>query len=128
MRFEEFMEKNRVAFTVGHDDLKIARARTLPSTEMVATIHIGEETTVVAPESVELDSYEEVHGFRMISFTTELPFELVGFIRYVSAALTEDGIPIFVLSSFSTDHLLIRASDVEKAVQRLERAGFELRH
>jgi hypothetical protein len=57
--------------------------------------------------------------YRIITFDLELPFGLSGFLSHVSSLLAKDEVPIFVLSSFSTDHILVREELLEKAVDVL---------
>jgi len=47
----------------------------------------------------------------------------VGFLARVSGALAEEGISIFVISSYSTDHILVKEKDVLKAIRKLEELG-----
>ncbi|MBI5159276.1 ACT domain-containing protein [Candidatus Micrarchaeota archaeon] len=87
-----------------------------------ATIQDGKEITCVVEES-EFDCRNVVEcekGFRLFSFDGVLPFSLVGFIARVSSALAGEGVSIFVVSAFSTDHFLVKEKDFEKAVKALE--------
>ncbi|NOY11351.1 MAG: ACT domain-containing protein [Archaeoglobi archaeon] len=79
--------------------------------------------TLILPEKhlKDLEFSEVEKGFRLITFRTKLPFDTVGFIAKVSSALAQEGIPILVLSSFSTDHILVRNEHVERAVEILEK-------
>lgn len=55
-------------------------------------------------------------GFRLLSFDIELDFSVVGFLGFVSQKLALAGISIVALSAFSRDHLLIRQTDLAKAL------------
>ena len=59
-------------------------------------------------------------AYRMISFTGDLHLDLVGFLALVSGALAEKNIPIFVISSYRTDHVLMLERDLEKGIEALE--------
>jgi hypothetical protein len=52
-----------------------------------------------------------------------LDFGLTGVLASLATPLAEAGIPIFVLSTFDTDYLLVSAPRVAAAVEALERAG-----
>jgi hypothetical protein len=124
MRLDEFLSHTKVTFAVEKHSLKICRVRSISNEAAVAVIRAGNEITVVAPTTAVLDSLEERSGYRMISFITQLPFELTGLMAFVISRLAEEEIPVFVLSSFSTDHLLVKADHVDRARRALERAGF----
>ena len=58
-------------------------------------------------------------NFRLLSFDIELDFNVVGFLAEVSRILAEAEISIVALSAFSRDHLLIKQSDLSKALKVL---------
>ena len=58
-------------------------------------------------------------GFRMLTFDIELDFNVVGFLAEVSRILAEANISIVALSAFARDHLLIKQSDLAKALKVL---------
>jgi hypothetical protein len=89
-----------------------------------ANIRYGDEITIVIEESREGDFIEIQRGYRLLSFDMVLPFGTVGFIARISKALADEGISIFVISSYTTDHILVRDEDLAKAVRKLEEIGF----
>lgn len=58
-------------------------------------------------------------GFRLLSFDIELDFSVVGFLAEISRILANDEISIIALSAFSRDHILIKQSDLAKALKVL---------
>ncbi len=86
------------------------------------------EITVIVDQTKydKANAIEAEEGYRMLTFDTTLPFNLVGFIAKVSKALAEEGIPIFVVSSFSTDHILVKEKYLKKTKKALERLGFKV--
>ncbi|HLA96199.1 MAG TPA: ACT domain-containing protein [Pyrinomonadaceae bacterium] len=58
-------------------------------------------------------------GFRMLTFDTELDFDVVGFMAAVSGILADAGISIIPISAFSRDHILIKQNDLAKALKSL---------
>jgi uncharacterized protein len=52
-----------------------------------------------------------------------LEFSLTGVLASLAAPLAEAGVPIFVISTFDTDWLLIGSGQLDDAVAALERAG-----
>jgi uncharacterized protein len=55
-----------------------------------------------------------------------LPFSQTGILQSFIAPLSSRGIPIFAISTFDTDHVLIPDEFAEAALQAVERAGHEL--
>ncbi|CAN5189046.1 hypothetical protein BH20ACI1_BH20ACI1_27050 [soil metagenome] len=58
-------------------------------------------------------------NFRLLSFDIELDFNVVGFLAEISRILAEANISIVALSAFSRDHILIKQSDLSKALKVL---------
>ena len=61
----------------------------------------------------------------ILTFNTRLPFELVGFLAKISHALAEEKISIFVISAYSTDHILIKKKNLARAMKKLKALGFK---
>ena len=93
--------------------------------DFVAVFHDKEEITVISEKRHLNDNWviEAEQGWRMLSFRVTLPFELVGFLAVVAQVLADAQISIFALSAYSTDNLLIKNSDLTKAIHCLESLG-----
>ena len=93
--------------------------------QYLAVIKTKNETTVVVEtDQQQFTSWLKVEpDWRLLTFDVELPFELVGFLAEIAMKLAEASISIFVLSSYSTDHLLIKSYHLERAISVLERLG-----
>ena len=65
-------------------------------------------------------------GWRCLSVEGTLDFSLTGIIASLSAPLAEAGISIFAISTFDTDHLLVKENDLAKATRILLAAGFRV--
>ena len=81
---------------------------------MVAELHSG------------LEVLEEEKPFRIISFDTKLPFDLIGFLAYITKLLADQNISLFAISSFSTDHILMKEVYLDKAIEVLKSAGVKI--
>ena len=62
-------------------------------------------------------------GWRALTVAGPLDFSLVGVIASLTTPLAEAQVPVFVLSTFDTDHVLVKATDLERAVEALRSAG-----
>jgi uncharacterized protein len=58
-------------------------------------------------------------GFRMLTFESVMDFDVVGFIAEVSRILAGASIPIFPVSAFSRDHVLVKQDDLANALKAL---------
>ena len=93
-----------------------------------AVIDDGQEITAVVDRShfEERDALEFAKDWRAITFDAILPFEVVGFLALVSEALAQVGVSVFVVSAYSTDHLLVKERDLGNAVAKLHAIGFDI--
>jgi len=86
----------------------------------------AEELTVVCPEeSIPLGSSAEA-GWRCLHVAGPLDFSLVGILAAVASPLAEAGIPVFAISTFNTDYLLVKDRTFDRAVNTLRAAGHEV--
>lgn len=93
--------------------------------EAFACVRDGDEITVVLDQArLEEEGLIRVErDWKMFTFEASLSFDLVGFLATVSTALAEEGVSLFVISAYSTDHFLVKASHLEKAIHALQRLG-----
>lgn len=84
-----------------------------------------EECSLVCPEQVvPAQTIARVDGWAAFRIAGELDFSLVGVIAALSGILARHQIPVFVISTYNTDYILIKEADVERAVPALEEAGY----
>jgi hypothetical protein len=62
-------------------------------------------------------------GWRVLEVNGPLDFSLTGVVAGLVVPLAEAGIPIFVISTFETDYVLVRGDDLEAACETLEAVG-----
>jgi hypothetical protein len=63
-------------------------------------------------------------GWRCLRVEGPLSFELTGIVADLSAPLARAGVPIFVVSTYDTDYLMVKAADLENACTTLRDEGF----
>lgn len=90
-----------------------------------ATIQDETETTVVVENDDvgTIDASKIESGWKRLTFEMDLPFELVGFLAAVATELAKADISVFVLSSYSTDHVFVKEDELDDAVSQLENLG-----
>ena len=62
-------------------------------------------------------------GWRCLRVEGPLPFEMMGVLAALSAPLAKAKVPIFVVSTYDTDYLLVKAADLERACAILRDEG-----
>jgi hypothetical protein len=91
--------------------------------ELVALTRTPDELSVVSAAESVPESVRSESNWRALRVTGPLDFALVGILAALSGVLAQAGIPIFALSTFDTDYLLVGDRDLERAVCALEAAG-----
>jgi hypothetical protein len=65
-------------------------------------------------------------GWRALAVRGPLDFALTGILASLAGPVAEAGIPIFAISTYDTDYVLVRESDLAAASDALRRAGHEV--
>lgn len=86
----------------------------------------ADELSVVCAESRVPDGAVSERGWGAFSVRGPLDFGLTGVLASIATPLAEAGIPVFVISTYDTDHVLVRCADMDRAADRLRRAGHVL--
>ena len=86
-----------------------------------------EELSVVCPEESVPDGVTCERGWRALVLEGPMGFSLVGVLASVARPLAEAGVSIFSISTYDTDHVLVREEALDDAVAAIRRAGHEVR-
>lgn len=93
---------------------------------LVSVTRTAEELSVVVGEEAVPQQVRAERGWRALSVRGPLDFSLTGVLASLAGSLADAGIPIFVVSTYDTDWLLVRDRDLDGAVDTLQRAGHEV--
>lgn len=63
-------------------------------------------------------------GWRGLRVAGALDFSLLGIIAGISAALAGAGVSVFVVSTYDTDYVLVKADRLEDAIAALRARGY----
>jgi uncharacterized protein len=85
-----------------------------------ATINYDGKTIIIGESKIKNKILRD-GDWKMITFDADFSFNVVGFIAKVSNILAKASIPIFVISSYHTDHILIKKKYLDKARSLLEK-------
>ena len=98
----------------------------LPSAEpggFLSITRTADELSIVAPVADVSTEARAETGWRCLQVVGPLSFELTGVLAALSGPLARSEIPIFVISTFDTDYLLVRSHDLDRAISTVRDAG-----
>lgn len=109
---------------------RLAADDPLPSLErgsFLSMTRTNDELSIVSP-STDVPSGSQVEdGWRCLRVEGPLAFEMTGVLAELSAPLARAEIPIFVVSTYDTDYLLVKVTDLERASSTLRNEGHTVR-
>lgn len=84
----------------------------------------NEITMIIEQSKYDEENVIEIEkSWKILTFDMVLPFGLVGFLAKVSKVLADEKIPIFAISAYSTDHILVKEKDLIRAEEKLKELG-----
>ncbi len=92
---------------------------------LVAFVRTGEELSVVCDSASMPDGLDCSRGWRAIRVAGTMDLSLTGVLARLLVPLGDAEVPIFAVSSFDTDYVLVPASRLEQARETLTSAGHE---
>jgi uncharacterized protein len=93
----------------------------------VSITRAAEELSIVCAERDVPPDAQAERGWRALVVAGPLAFSLTGVLAALATPLAAAGIPIFAISTFDTDYVLVRSSDVAAAINALRSAGHRVR-
>lgn len=100
----------------------------LDNSDFYSVTKTQDELSVVAKqvESKHDDRVRTDSNWRILKINGPLQLSQIGIIADISELLKKNEIPIFEISTFDTDYILVRKDDLEKAVKALADAGHHI--
>ncbi|MGH3519449.1 MAG: ACT domain-containing protein [Haloechinothrix sp.] len=98
---------------------------------LVSVTKTDKEVSVICPLAVWRSAIGEgpattEGGWRLLSVRGPLEFTLTGIIAALASELAAAGVALFSLSTFDTDHVLVKETDLARAIDALEISGHEV--
>lgn len=78
---------------------------------------------MVSEDENKENTVEREDGWKMFRVERVLDFSLTGILAKISALLSEENIPIFAVSTFNTDYILVKQEREVDALDKLQKAG-----
>ena len=85
-----------------------------------------EELSLVCLQEVVPEGTRCEKGYRCLKVGGPLDFSLTGILNSLTIPLAEAGISVLAISTFDTDYLLVKESQVDRAIQELVHAGHQV--
>lgn len=79
------------------------------------------ETQYVPPSPIAVE-----HGWKALKICGVLDFSLIGIIAKISGILADEDIPVFVISTYNTDYILLKDENYIKATLILQKNEYQL--
>jgi hypothetical protein len=96
--------------------------------DFLAVVRTPRELSIVCRDDAVPASHAEVErGFRALAVVGTLDFALTGVVASLAAPLAAAGISIFGISTYDTDHILVREDRLDDAKAVLAAAGHTIR-
>lgn len=92
-----------------------------------AIIRTTDELCIICDEDNVPANITAEPDWRALKVQGPLVFSEVGVLASLGNPLAEAGISIFAISTFETDYILVKKSDLEAAVETLQKAGHSVR-
>lgn len=98
---------------------------------LVSVTRTAAEVSVICPAEVAAsvlgaDTLGTETGWRLLSVRGPLAFTLTGIIAALASELAAAGVALFTMSTYDTDHILVRQVDLARAIDALEVSGHEV--
>ena len=86
----------------------------------------NEELSIVcSQEDIPIDIQCE-KNWRVLKIEGPLDFSLIGILSSISTVLANNKISIFAISTYDTDYILVKSSDLDNAIESLLKEGYEV--
>lgn len=86
----------------------------------------GEKSLVCQTDKTPENTIERADGWCALRIAGTLDFSLVGILAEISGTLADRDISIFAISTFDTDYMLVRKTDLKKATNALAHEGYKI--
>ena len=121
------LPRHSLTFSVLEGEFAVARLATaaVPPPHWFALTRTAEELSVVClAHQVPANARHET-GWRMLKLHGPFDFSLTGILASFVQPLADARIPIFALSTFDTDYVMVKAADLDRALTALTAAGHQ---
>lgn len=87
-----------------------------------------DELSIVCAQLDMPDGVQSEKSWACLKVQGPLDFSLTGVLNSLTVPLTNAGISIFAISTFDTDYLMVKQTDLEAAIEALIQFGHQIQH
>jgi hypothetical protein len=99
---------------------------TIQESRFYSVSRTDEELSIVCEATIDLHALQSNTGWRILKIVGPLDFSLTGVLAAVSKLLADREIPIFAVSTFDTDYILVRGTKLVEAKRVIAEAGHRI--
>jgi hypothetical protein len=93
---------------------------------LAAVTRTPDELSIVCAASAVPAGVTATAPWRALSVRGPLPFELTGIAAALTGPLAEAGVSVFLVSTYDTDHVLVRSETLDRAIAALTAQGHDV--
>ena len=86
-----------------------------------------EKSLVCITDEVPANVIQQDDGWKAFRIQGVLDFSLIGILAKIAAALADNGISIFAVSTYNTDYVLMKKENYQKALDVLKALGYMIK-
>ncbi|GFI02925.1 hypothetical protein IMSAGC005_01756 [Lachnospiraceae bacterium] len=95
--------------------------------DLCFTAKTDEENSLVCQtKAVPENTSKRDDGWKIMRIRGVLDFSLIGILAGISTELADHEIGIFVISTYNTDYILVKSKDMGKALEVLDKRGYQI--
>ena len=84
----------------------------------------AELSLVCETDRAPADTLAREDGWRAMRVAGQMEFSLTGILSRIATTLADAGVPIFAVSTYDTDYILVKRENLDRAVEALKAAGY----
>jgi uncharacterized protein len=97
-----------------------------PAGEFFSATRTRDELSIIIADARAPREAKCERDWRLLMVKGPLTFNLVGIIAGLAGTLADAGVSIFALSTYDTDYILVRQTDLDRALAALRQAGYSV--
>jgi hypothetical protein len=109
---------------------KLRAGEKVPSWSLIGSFssltRTPDEVSIVCSQELVPEGIQAVRGWRSLKVEGKVDFTLVGILSSLTSSLAHVGIVVFVISTYDTDYVFVKESELDRAVAALRNAGHDV--
>lgn len=107
-------------YSIHQFDIKDALPPDIFKSDFYSATRTGDEISVVTKDPVKVASQKTSAGWKCLRVAGILDFSMTGIIHDITKPLKDNGIPVFVISTYNTDYIFVKEESFERTLSILK--------